>query len=89
MVAEMDVRYTYDEPVSSGLLRAVRNSVPLDGKLVIEKEGDFFNLLLYDGPTLLACSSLDFFYNENYLDGKKGPIYLDVDLTDLREELYS
>ena len=90
MVIEIDVNYTYDEPVSSGLLRAVRNSELTEGKIVVEKEGDYFNLLLYDGPTLLGCSSLDFYYHENFIDGgDKGPIYLDVDLSDLSEELYS
>lgn len=89
MVIEIDVNYTYDEPVSSGLLRAVRNSELTEGKIVVEKESDFFNLLLYDGTKLLGSSSLDFFYHENFINGFKGPIYLDVDLSDLREELYS
>jgi len=86
---EVDVQYTRDEPLSCGLMRAVRNSVLHDGKIVIEKEGDFFNILLYHGKELIASSSLDFFYHENFIHGDKGPIYLNVDLTDLREELYS
>ena len=86
---EVDVQYTYDEPLAGGLMRAVRNSVLLSGRLVIEKEGDFFNLLLYDKREFIASSSLDFFYHENFIHGDKGPIYLDVDLSDLREELYS
>ena len=87
---EVDVQYTRDEPLSCGLMRAVRNSVLHDGKIVIEKEGDSFIILLYHGKELIASSSLDFFYHENFIDGgNKGPVYLNVDLTDLREELYS
>ena len=85
----MSVKYSYDEPVSSGLLRAGRNTALRTGKLVIEKEGDFFNALLYAGSKLLASSSLDFLVGENFIDGDEGPIYLNVDLSDLREELYS
>ena len=87
---EVDVQYTYDSPLAGGLMRAVRNSVLHDGKLVIEKEGDYFNIILYHGTEPIATSSLDFFYHENFIDGdKKGPVYLNVDLSDLREELYS
>jgi len=85
----IDVKYSYDKPVSSALLSAVRNTALLTGKLLIEKEGDFFNILLYDKRECIACSSLDFFYHENFIDGDKGPVYLDVDLSDVREELYN
>jgi hypothetical protein len=90
IIKNIDVKYTYHKPVSSALLSAVRNKELLTGKLVIEKEGDFFNILLYEKRELIAHSSLDFFYHENFIDGgNKGPVYLNLDLSDLREELYA
>ena len=102
---ELNVLYTYAKPTSDSI-PMLKRSDPyihphflyiecLQGKLVIEKECEYI-VLLYDAfDELLATSSLDFFYQENYLDGDKGPIYLNLTrslhtpVANLREECNS
>lgn len=85
-VYESTVGYTYDPPVSSALLSAIRNHKYIRGSLVVTKE----EIHLFDEDhNLIGSSSLDFFYHEGFIDSTKGNIYLDTDLFNLREKLYS
>lgn len=92
-VYESTVGYTYDPPVSSALLSAIRNHKYIRGSLVVTKEDKrepWFCVYVFDeNNNLIGSSSLDFFYHEEFIDGDKGPIYLDKDLSDLREKLYT
>lgn len=77
---EISVNYTYDPPVSSAFLSAIRNSKFSPGILIKQEN----NISLYKSKELIASCSVDSYFQNNFIDSSKGKVYLDVDL---REKL--